>query len=84
MNIWELSRWYRGKKNPPANVKDARGVGSVPSSGRLPGVANGNPYQYSCWENSMDKEPGRLQAMGSQRVGPDWAHIYIMKICEED
>ena len=32
---------------------------------------NGNPFQYSCLENSMDGEPGGLQSMGSQRVGHD-------------
>ena len=34
-----------------------------------PGEGNGNPLQYSCLENSMDREePGRLQSRGSQRV----------------
>ena len=34
---------------------------------------NDNPLQYPCLENPMDGEPGRLQSMGSQRVGHDWA-----------
>ena len=34
-------------KNPPANVGDPRDVGSIPESGRSPGVGNGNPLQYS-------------------------------------
>ena len=42
--------------------------GSIPGLERCPGKVNGNPLQYSCLENSMDKEPGRLQSMGSQRV----------------
>ena len=42
-------------KNPPANVGDARDVGSVPGSGRSPGEGNGNPLQYSYQENSMDR-----------------------------
>ena len=42
-------------KNPPANAGDARDVGSTPGSGRSPGVGNGNPLQYSCLENSMDR-----------------------------
>ena len=41
---------------------------SVPGSGRSPGEGNGNPLQYSCLENSMDGEPGRIQCMGLQRV----------------
>ena len=41
-------------------------------SRRSPGEGNGNPLQYSCLENPMDKEPGGLlQAMGSQRAGHD-------------
>ena len=39
-------------KNPPANVGDA---GSIPGSGRSSGVGNGNPLQYPCPENSMDR-----------------------------
>ena len=33
-------------KNPPANAGDARDTGSIPGSGRSPGVRNGNPLQY--------------------------------------
>ena len=35
-------------KNPPANARDARDVGSIPGSGRYPRERNGNPLQYSC------------------------------------
>ena len=41
-------------KNPSANVGDARDMGSIPAL-RSPGVGNGNPLQYSCLENLMDK-----------------------------
>ena len=47
-------------KNPPANVGDIRDVGSIPGLGRSPGVGNGNPLQYCCLEDSMDRG-----AMGS-------------------
>jgi len=43
----------------------------IPGLGRSPGEGNGNPLQYSCLEDSVDEEPGRLQFMGSQRVGYD-------------
>ena len=46
--------------------------GSIPGSGRSPGGGNDNPFQYSCLDNSMDREPGGLQSMGLQRVGYDW------------
>ena len=39
-------------KNPPAN---AGNTGSIPGLGRSPGGENGNPLQYSCLENSMDR-----------------------------
>ena len=53
-------------KNPPANAGHAEDAGSVPGSGRSPGVGNGNPLQYACWEIPWTEEPGRLQSMGSQ------------------
>ena len=42
-------------RNPPANAGDARDLGLIPGSGRSPGEGNGNPVQYSCLENSMDR-----------------------------
>ena len=42
-------------KNPPANGGDVRGVGSIPGSGRSPGEGHGNPLQYSCLKNPMDR-----------------------------
>ena len=43
-------------KNPPANAGDVRDVGSIPGLGRSPGIGNGNPLQYSCLQNFMDRE----------------------------
>ena len=45
-----LPRWCGGKESA-----DAGDVGSVSQSGRSPGVGNGNPFQYSCLENSIDR-----------------------------
>jgi len=42
-------------KNPPANAGDIRDVDSIPGSGRSPGGEHGNPLQYSCLENPMDR-----------------------------
>ena len=59
-------------KNPPASVGYIRDMGSIPGSGKSPGGEHGNPLQYSCLESPMDREePGRLQSMGSQSVGPE-------------
>ena len=42
-------------KNLPANAGDLIYKVSILGSGRFPGVGNGNPFQYSCLENPMDK-----------------------------
>ena len=42
-------------KNPPADAGDIRDTGSIPGLGRSPGERNGNPLQYSCLENPMDR-----------------------------
>ena len=42
-------------KNLPANAGDTRDSGLISGLGRSPGVGNGNPLQYSCLENSMDR-----------------------------
>ena len=48
-------------KDSPANVGDIRDVGSIPGLGRSPGEGHGNPLQYSCLENAMDR--GAWQAV---------------------
>ena len=50
-----IAEGFRGGsvvKNLPANAGD---VGSIPVLGRSPGERNGNPLQYSCLENRMDR-----------------------------
>ena len=42
-------------ENLPANAGDSRDPGSTPGLGRSPGEGNGNPLQYSCLENLMDR-----------------------------
>ena len=56
-------------KNLPANVVDARDVGSVPGLGRSPGEGNGNPFQHSCLGNPMDKGAWQATVHGVSRVG---------------
>ena len=43
-------------KNPPADAEDITDAGSIPGSERSPAEGNGNPLQYSCLENLMDRE----------------------------
>ena len=58
-------------KNLPANARDAGDLGLISGSGRPPGGGNGNPLQYSCPENFMDRGAGRLQSIRLQRVRHD-------------
>ena len=55
-------------KNPPAN---AGGVGLIPGPGRSPGKRNGNPLQYSCLENAMDRGGWQTTVHGVARVRQD-------------
>ena len=43
-------------KGPSVNTGDIKDLGSIPGWGRSPGRGNGKPLQYSCLENSMDRE----------------------------
>ena len=65
-----IPQWL-SSKDPPANAGDVRDTGSIPGLGISPGGGHGNPLQYSCLENSMYRGVGRLEFMGSQRVGHD-------------
>ena len=60
-------------KNPLAKAGDAGDVGLIPGSGRSPGRGHGNPLQYSCLENPLDREAWQATYSpgGSQRVGHD-------------
>ena len=49
-------------KNLPANAGDVRDAGSIPGSGRSPGRGHGNPLQYSCLKNPMDRGAWRATA----------------------
>ena len=55
--------------NPLANAGDAGHSGSIPGSGRSPEEGNGNPLEYSCLENSMDRGAWwAIQSVALQRV----------------
>ena len=58
-------------KNLPANAGDIRDMGSNPGSGRSPGGGHGNPLQYFCLENPMDRGAWWVTVHGLQRVGHD-------------
>ena len=53
-------------KNLPASVGDVKDLGSIPRSGRTPGEGNGNPLQYSCLENPIDRGAWWVKSIGSR------------------
>uniref|UniRef100_A0AAA9SBX6 Golgi SNAP receptor complex member 1 n=1 Tax=Bos taurus TaxID=9913 RepID=A0AAA9SBX6_BOVIN len=55
----------------PASAGDVRDVGSIPGLGKPLGGGHGSPLQFSCWRIPWTEEPGGLQSVGLQRVGPD-------------
>ena len=64
--------WFSGKES--ACIAGGEGhSGSIPGSGRSPGEGNGNPLQYPCLRNLMDREAWQATVRGFTRVRPDWA-----------
>ena len=66
-------------KNLPASAGDARGVGLISGSGRWPGGGNGNPLQYSCQENSMDRGAWWATAHGIAKSWTRLSHEHMNK-----
>ena len=56
-----------------ASAEDVGDPGSIPGSGRCPGEGNGNPLQYSCLENTMDRGAWQATVHGDERVRHDLA-----------
>ena len=53
-----------GIKNPHVNAGEAKDVGLIPGLGRSPGEGNGNPLQYSCLGNSIDRGAWQVTVHG--------------------
>ena len=68
-------------KNPPANAGGIRDSSLIPGSGRSSEGGNGNPLQYSCLENPMDRGTWRATV---HRVAKSWTglstHAHIFEI----
>ena len=64
-------------KNPPADAGELRDMGSTPGSGRSSGGGHGNPLQYSCLENPMDREALWATA---QRVTKSWRQLKQLSV----
>ena len=76
-----------GKKKSACNAGD---LGLIPGSGRSPGEGNGNPLQYSCLENPMDRGACQATVHGVTRAGHDLVTkpppkylVYVLDIFEK-
>ena len=63
MDIHGLPRWLRGNEST-CNAGDTGDVGSILGLGRSPGEGNGNPLQYSCLGNPVDRGDWQATAQG--------------------
>ena len=61
-------------KNLPANTRDVGGAGLILRTGRFPQEENGNPLQYDCLDNPMDRGAWRATIMG---VSKSWRQLSI-------
>ena len=66
-------------ENLPANAGNIRDAGSISESGRSPGGGHGNPLQYSCLENPMDRGAWRATV---HRVTKNWTLLKGAHICD--
>ena len=69
-------------KESACNVGD---LGSIPGSGRSPGEGNGNPLQYSCLENPMDRVAWGLQSMGCKdsNMAATFTYVCTLNISDD-
>ena len=81
--IFYLSASLMGFPGGSDGKESAYSVGDpgwISRLGRCPGEGNGNPHQYSCLENSMDRGTWWLQAVGLQRDGHDWLTLSLSSL----
>ena len=72
-------QWLSGKEST-CIAEATEDSGSIPGLGRSPRGGNGNPLQYSCLENPMDRRAWwAIQSMGSQRVRHKWLSMHSMR-----
>ena len=59
-------------QDPPANAGDTGDVGLIPGLGRSPGEGHGNPHQYSCLKNPLDRGASWVTVHG---VAKNWTRL---------
>ena len=72
VNSWQSSPGGTSGKEPPANEGGVKDEGLIPGLGRSPGEGHGNPLQYSCLENPMDRGAWRA---ADHRAAKSWTWL---------
>ena len=74
-----LTGWFPEGSDGKESTCSAGDPGSIPGSGRSPGEENGNPLQYSCLENSMDRGAWQATVHGvaKSQTRLNDSHLYI-------
>ena len=72
VSIYTCLWGFPGGSEVKASASDAGDLGLIPGSGRSPGEGNGNPLQYSCLENPMDRGPWWATVHG---VAKSWTRL---------
>ena len=67
-------------ENPLGNPGGLRDAGSIPGWGRSPGGGHGNPLQYSCLENPMDRGAGQATV---RRVAQNWTRLKQLSMARQ-
>ena len=82
-NRYFFSVSFPGGSEGKASACKVEDLCSIPGSEGSPGEGNGNPHQYSDLQNPMDGEAWcRLQSMGLQRVGHNWATSLSLSVIQ--
>ena len=74
-NVKKVYGWIEGWKGVPGGSNGTESAcsvgkpGSIPGSGRSPGGGNGNPLQYSCLENPMERSLADYSSWGHKESG---------------
>ena len=77
ISVWDLPPWWLHRKEASCSVGE---LGSVPGSGRFPGGEHGNPLQYFCLENPLDKGAWRAIVQGVTK-SQTWLKWLSMHAC---
>ena len=87
LNTYSTWLGFPGGSEVKASASNVGDLGSIPGLGRSPGGGNGNPLQYSCLENPMDRGAWRAAVHGatkSQTWLGDWARTCIVQCISSD